>query len=189
MPEQLSAAFLARVTETLFRGSLPDWQREPLERLFAAGRARGKGLRKTAYVLATAYHETGRFRWMVELASGEAYEGRRDLGNTRPGDGPRFKGRGFVHITGRRNYGWASEITGMDLVSSPGLAAEPALAAQIIWAGMLQGAFGHRLSQHVGRGRCDFVNARRCVNGLDRAELIAGYAASFLEALRLDPSH
>ena len=49
-------------------------------------------------------HETGGLQWLQELASGKAYEGRADLGNTVPGDGPRFKGRGAIMVTGRHNY-------------------------------------------------------------------------------------
>ncbi|KAK2954784.1 putative N-acetylmuramoyl-L-alanine amidase CwlA precursor [Blattamonas nauphoetae] len=49
-------------------------------------------------------HESGLGKWTVELASGQAYEGRRDLGNTQPGDGPRFKGAGYLQMTGRANY-------------------------------------------------------------------------------------
>lgn len=59
---------------------------------------------RQAAFLAQIGHESGQLRYVRELASGEAYEGRKDLGNTEKGDGVRFKGRGLVQITGRSNY-------------------------------------------------------------------------------------
>ena len=56
------------------------------------------------HFLAQACHETDRFKTLQEYASGKAYEGRADLGNTRPGDGVKFKGRGVFQTTGRANY-------------------------------------------------------------------------------------
>jgi putative chitinase len=56
------------------------------------------------HFIAQIAHESGGLRWLQELASGKAYEGRRDLGNTQPGDGTRFKGAGAIQLTGRFNY-------------------------------------------------------------------------------------
>src|SRR3712207_6617642 len=76
------------------------------------------------YMRATAFlveivQETDRLKAREEYASGRAYEGRRDLGNIHPGDSPRFKGRGFIMITGRGNYTAASRYLDVDLVSNP----------------------------------------------------------------------
>lgn len=72
-----------------------------------------------AHFLAQLAHESGEFRYAEELASGEAYEGRADLGNTKPGDGRRFKGRGLIQLTGRANYTSFKTDTGVDVVSDP----------------------------------------------------------------------
>ncbi|MBS1148404.1 MAG: Membrane-bound lytic murein transglycosylase precursor [Myxococcaceae bacterium] len=81
--------------------------------------------RRQAAFLAQLAAESGQFRWMEEIASGAAYEGRTDLGNTQPGDGVRFKGRGPIQLTGRSNYGAASAALGIDLVGNPTRAADP----------------------------------------------------------------
>ena len=97
-------------------------------------------LRK-AHFLAQLAHESGDLRYREELASGDAYEGRVDLGNTKPGDGRRFKGRGLIQLTGRRNY----ESYGTDRgetyntdATVTKLATDPELAADVagwFWAG------------------------------------------------------
>ena len=84
-----------------------------------------------AMFIAQLAHESGGFQFMEEIASGHAYEGRADLGNTQPGDGARFKGRGYIQVTGRYNYEQAGQALGLDLVSNPELAAQPENAARI----------------------------------------------------------
>jgi predicted chitinase len=79
-------------------------------------------LRETAF-LAQLAHESAELRYMEEIASGAAYEGRKDLGNTQPGDGKRYKGRGPIQLTGRANYAKYGGLLGLDLVSDPAIAA------------------------------------------------------------------
>lgn len=74
---------------------------------------------RACHFLAQIAHESGELRYTKELASGKEYEGRRDLGNVRPGDGVRFKGRGLIQITGRANYEQISKATGMDFSGHP----------------------------------------------------------------------
>lgn len=73
---------------------------------------------RQAHFLAQVGHESGGLRFTEEIGSGEQYEGRMDLGNTEPGDGPRFKGRGLIQLTGRSNYRAYGQAIGMDLVSN-----------------------------------------------------------------------
>lgn len=87
-----------------------------------------------ASFLAQMAHESDNFRASEEYASGEAYEGRTDLGNTQPGDGVRYKGRGYIQITGRYNYKKFGDIVGHDLVNNPELASDPNIAAQVALA-------------------------------------------------------
>lgn len=86
---------------------------------------------RAAAFMAQVGWETGQLVHMVELDDGLAYEGRRDLGNTEPGDGPRFKGRGAFQLTGRKNYQKFGERLGVDLIANPDLAANPDYAFSI----------------------------------------------------------
>lgn len=80
--------------------------------------------------LAQIGHESGQLRYVKELASGTAYEGRKDLGNTSPGDGVRYKGRGLIQITGRHNYALLSLALGLPLLEKPELLEEDVNAAR-----------------------------------------------------------
>ena len=148
-------------------------------------------LHERAYLLATAWHETA-FTMQPILERGttryfDKYEpntriGKR-LGNTRPGDGFIFRGRGYVQITGRANYQRASEELGVDLVAHPDDALKPEVAALILVRGCTEGWFnGKKLSDYG-----DYLNMRRVVNGMDRADDIRDYARVFEAALKAAP--
>lgn len=85
---------------------------------------------REACFIAQIAHESGSFRYVKEIASGAAYEGRKDLGNTQPGDGVRFKGRGLIQITGRSNYAACGKALGLDLIAHPELLEETTAACR-----------------------------------------------------------
>jgi len=102
---------------------------------------------REAMFIAQAAHETESFRCLEELESGQAYENRADLGNTQPGDGVKYKGRGVFQITGRFNYARCSQaLFGSDtLILDPAKLAEPATAADSAgwfwdWRGLAKAA-------------------------------------------------
>ncbi len=74
---------------------------------------------RMAHFIAQIAHETASFLYAEEIADGSAYEGREALGNTHPGDGKRFKGRGLIQLTGRANYAQYSKDCGLDCVAEP----------------------------------------------------------------------
>lgn len=116
--------------------------------------------------IAQVAHESGGFHYLEELASGQVYEGRADLGNTQPGDGVRFKGRGYIQLTGRVNYAAASQDLGLDLVAQPTLASEPDVAARLAtWFWTKKG-----LNQLADQGPSAFDTITRRINGALRGK-------------------
>lgn len=111
--------------------------------------------------------------------------GNKNLGNTLDGDGYKFRGRGLSQITGRRLYQWASGVEHVDFVANPDLfTADIRYSAAASVVGMTEGIFtGRKLSDYISGEKCDFVNARRTVNALDRAADIAAFAVKFNDAL------
>jgi hypothetical protein len=154
-------------------------------------------LRWAAYMLATVKHECAD-TWQPIVERGprsyfDQYEtgtakGKR-LGNTEPGDGWRFRGRGYVQITGRANYARMTKELGLgpeaDLVQDPEQALRPAISYSIMSVGMRKGLFtGKKLSDFISAGGCDYKNARRIINGLDQWARIAQYAETIEGVLR-----
>jgi len=115
--------------------------------------------RRAEQFLAQVCHESGGLRYFEEIASGAAYEGRSDLGNTQPGDGRRYKGRGPIQLTGRANYKWAGGRLKLPLETKPHLAAQHDIGWRI--AGLYWQSRG--LNAPADRG--DIVAVTRAING------------------------
>lgn len=114
---------------------------------------------RAAAFLAQLGHESASLRYFEEIASGAAYEGRRDLGNVRPDDGRRYKGRGPIQLTGRTNYRSASRALGLPLEAEPQRAAEPRVGFRVaVWFWSTRG-----LNALADRG--EFVGITRRING------------------------
>lgn len=206
------AAFYTTVRKALFNGVLSQRQVDGMEAILSFWEAppvAPSGTFKTnwdirtigwlAYMLATTLHETARTMQPIDEYGSTAYftrmyENRPDLGNNQPGDGARFHGRGFVQLTGRRNYTAMTPIVrefypeAPDFTAQPNAVKEDAYASVIMFYGMFNGIFtGRALKNYIGdpeKGQIvDFYNARRIINGLDRADVIESYAKSFSTAL------
>lgn len=115
-------------------------------------------LRIAAFIAQIA-HESGSLRYEKELASGDAYEGRKDLGNIHSGDGRKYKGRGLIEITGETNYELVSKALGQDFVNHPELLEQP------IYAALSAGWFWdtHNLN-HLADNSC-FTIITKTING------------------------
>ncbi len=193
--------FFDHVRLSLFAGKLLPGRVEGLTVLLDAWEARhaGQDIRWLAYALATACHETGFAMQPVSEQGGAVYltymydpqstnPKRAALakanGNIHPGDGVRYCGRGYVQLTWADNYRRIGDVIGVDLLAHPEHALEPAVAAHILYEGMIGGWFsGVGLGRYFNGQIADWKNARRVINGLDCADRIAGYAKAFHAAL------
>ncbi len=137
---------------------------------------------KLVYILATARHES-RLKPIKEWRATSSQTTIYNLQNRYWDTG--YYGRGFVQLTWERNYAKMSEFTGLNLVKNPDLALIPDYAGDIIVYGMINGSFTRRkLSEFINSSSIDFYNARKTVNGLDKASTIATYANSLKKALQ-----
>lgn len=153
-----------------------------------------------AYMLATAYHETARtFVPLEEYGKGRTRTYGKIASGSLVSNGAKgyydfkkypffYYGRGFVQLTWFCNYDKFSKILGIDLLNRPELACDVNVATKIMIYGMLNGTFtGKKLSSYIkyGLDPSEFVNARRIINGTDKAGVIAKYAVTFLKYLEL----
>ena len=190
------------IRRPLFDGRLSQGQVSGIEAVidrFEAVEPDGDG-RFLAYMLATAHHETGRRMQPVRETFAEtdaaavarldrAFAAGRLPAVTRPywrpdAGGRSWFGRGFVQLTHRGNYERMSALTGIDLVADPARAMALDVSAAILVDGMRAGAFtGRRLAHYFDGTHCDWTGARRIINGLDRAALVAGYGRAYFAAV------
>ena len=134
-----------------------------------------------AYMLATTHHETNRTMQPIE----EFGKGRGlPYGVPDADTGFTYYGRGFVQLTWKRNYDAMGRRLRMDLVNRPALALTLDVATQILFVGMIEGLFtGRSLSTYFNADVESWSNARRIINGLDKADLIASYGKSYYAAI------
>lgn len=195
-------ALFAVVRGRLFGGSLDQGQVSGIEAILDAwDRGHADGDRRwLAYMLATVFHETAATMQPVRetLADSDAAAAARlesawargRLGAVKvpywraDADGRYWLGRGLVQLTHRANYQRMSRETGIDLVASPERAMESDVAVAILFAGMEKGLFtGKRLAEYFAADHADWTQARRIINGLDRAADVAAYGRAFHRAL------
>lgn len=141
-----------------------------------------------AYMLATAHHETDRRMQPIEeygKGKGRPYGSNIKMNRTRYFDTDnRFYGRGFVQLTWYENYEKAGKKLGINLIKNPEKSLELKYATQIMFLGMMEGWFtGKKLSDYFNDNKGDVYNARRIINGTDKASLIADYAFSYYASI------
>lgn len=190
MNKALFFAALRKRDSGIFGTSLSQKQVDGIEAILAEAERRKTPLVWLAYMLATAYHETAHTMQPIVEYGGRKYFSKYDtgklaarLGNTpqADGDGFKYRGRGFVQITGRGNYADWTRRSGVDLLSNPDRVLELPLAIRIMFEGMEHGTFtGKSLHDYK-----DYTSMRRIINGTDKAEKIADYAMAFQNALHV----
>lgn len=178
-------AFFGGIRSAVFGGKLAQPQVDGLAILLDAMGADGWSVAWSAYALATAAHETARTMQPVREAYWLSEDWRKEKLRYWP-----WYGRGYVQLTWERNYRRADDELdlGGSLIANADRALEPKIAAEIMVKGMEEGWFaeGHSLPAHlpVERGTfAQFTDARRIINGTDKAGDIAGLAMHFQDAL------
>ena len=180
-------AFFDHIRKPLF-GRLSAKQVSGHEDIIKELKARGIPLLEAAYVLATAYRETSKTMQPVKegLRASDAWRKK----NLRYYP---WYGRGHVQLTWEENYRKADQKLGLGgaLVANPDLALDPEISAQVLVLGSVQGWFAgdkkgrHTLARHITTGtRAEYRQARRIINIMDKADLIAGHALLYKEALQ-----
>lgn len=176
-------AFFDKIRTTLFKGSLTQYQVDSVEAILNETESQQvTDKRQVAYIFATAYHECYNPRTPeTRLTPIVEFGGEKYLKSKKYYP---FIGRGFSGLTWESNYRKESERLGIDLVNNPQLILDTNIAANSHVYCMVHGRYtGKKLSDYINSTKCDFKGARKIINGVDKAALIAGYAQSFLAAM------
>lgn len=120
---------------------------------------------RLCHFLAQLAHESAHFQVTREFASGEAYEGRQDLGNAQPGDGRRYRGRGLIQTTGRTNYREASDDIRAMIPDAPDFEADPVALEEFPWALLSGISYWRRRNLNRHADRDDVRAVTRAING------------------------
>jgi putative chitinase len=189
--------FFDTIRTTLFKTGIKQLQVEGMEAILNRWEAAGlTDLRWLAYMLATTYHETAKTMQPIEeYGKGKGYRYGKKIkrsGITYTLPDKIYYGRGYVQLTWFENYETMGRLLGIDLLDNPELALHPGIAADIMFEGMTKGNSnfgdftGKSLEHYFNDKKEDWVNARRIINGTDKADLIAGYGKKFMAGLRVE---
>ena len=189
--------FYNEVRNSLFAGRLLAPQVAGIDYILSCWMASGlKDLRWLAYMLATTFHETARTMQPIEeYGKGKNYKyGKKLKRSGQPYTKPDkiYYGRGYVQLTWYENYELMGRLLNIDLLRYPEYALRPDVAARIMFEGMTKGASsfgdftGKCLEMYFNATTEDPINARKIINGLDKAETIAEYYRRFHKALTLN---
>ena len=194
--------FFEEVKLRLFDGSMRPSQVSSLNGILDAWESRTAGSddRWLAYMLGTTHHETGRTMQPVRETfastddraimiltkawkAGKLPWVKKDYWS-RDADGKSWLGRGFVQLTHKANYQKMAALTGEDLVGHPERAMDVGVATKVLIEGMIAGSFtGKKLGDYFSPTKEDWINARRIINHVERAELVASYARKYYAAI------
>lgn len=191
-----------KIKNPLFNGKFKQKQVEGLDSIMNAVNKYGVSKQQAAYVLATAYHETAATMQPIEeygKGKNKTYgtwyvnslkqlysfmNGKKKVAYLYSKYPHLYYGRGYVQLTWYDNYKKAGDKLGIDLLNNPQLALDPNYASEIMMLGMINGLFtGVGLSNYINNTKKDYENARRIINGIDKADTIKAYANLFEDAL------
>lgn len=176
--------FFDAVRHTLFSDTLSQGQVNGMNAILDGWEVNAEftDIRWLAYMLATTKWETAHTMQPIEEyghGHGHSY------GEPDPVTGKTYYGRGFVQLTWKSNYQKLARVTGIDLVNFPEYALQLPVATQILFDGMRDGLFtGVGLGRYFNEATDDPYNARKIINGLDKADTIKTIHGFFLEALK-----